>query len=188
MKLSLIAVLFALTSSFQVPDINFTPESEKFSKAVREYQTIWIKEGKRMIEAMEIVSRLKFKEKNITAIVYEGVSWSGSGSSPMKLRASYPSDVKKATLIHELGHRLISDVTKTKEIDEHRALFLILYDIWVKLYGKDFADKSVDVEKKRKGLYDYESAWSWALSFSEKERALKFRQLVSSSRIRSPAG
>src|SRR3989442_12005606 len=95
MKLSLIAVLFALTSSFQVPDINFTPESEEFSEAVREYQTIWIKEGKRMIEAMEIVSRLKFKEKNITAIVYEGVSWSGSGSSPMKLRASYPSDVKK---------------------------------------------------------------------------------------------
>ena len=109
--------------------VSFTPESEKHAQAAREYQDIWSGEGGRIIEAMESVSGLKFVEREVRVIVYEGVSWSGRGSSPMKLRASYPSDVKKATLIHEFGHRLIAMIRKTKEVDEHRALFLILYDI-----------------------------------------------------------
>jgi len=46
------------------------------------------------------------------------------------------------------------------------------------LYGKSFADEMVEVEKKRKGLYDYESAWVWALSLSERERAAKFQVVV----------
>lgn len=73
-------------------------------------------------------------------------------------------------MIHELGHRLLIHVPKTKELDEHRVLFLVLYDIWESLSGRDFADRMVEVEKKRKGLYDYESAWKWALSMSKDER------------------
>lgn len=96
----------------------------------------------------------------------------------MKLRASYPPDVKKATLIHELGHRLLAGIPKTNEIDEHRILFLVLYDIWEKLYGKDFADRMVEVEKKRRGRYDYESAWKWVLVMSKEERAAKFKALT----------
>jgi hypothetical protein len=99
----------------------------------------------------------------------------------MKLRASYPPDVKKATLIHELGHRLLARIPKTTELDEHRVLFLVLYDIWESLYGKGFADRMVEVEKKRKGLYDYESAWKWALSLSKEERATKFKALRESA-------
>jgi hypothetical protein len=68
-------------------------------------------------------------------------------------------------------------VKPTSEIDEHRKLFLVLYDIWVVLYGKDFADKNVAVESRRKGLYDYESAWKWALAMSAEERAAKFKAL-----------
>lgn len=126
---------------------------------------------------MESISGLKLKDAEVRVIVYEGVSMSGYGDGPMKMRASYPSNIKKATLIHELGHRLITDIPKTKEIDEHRVLFLVLYDIWEKLYGKDFADQAVEVEKSRKGLYDYESAWKWALSLSKEERAAKFKAL-----------
>jgi hypothetical protein len=161
--------------------VSFSPEVDKYSQATSEYQAIWRDEGKKIVEAMEQVSGLKFKEKEVQVIVYEGVSWSGIGDHPMKLRASYPSNIKKATLIHELGHRLISGIHKTKEIDEHRVLFLILYDVWEKLYGKDFADKAVEVEKDRKGLYDYESAWKWVLSLSKEERAVKFKTLRESA-------
>jgi hypothetical protein len=128
---------------------------------------------------MEQVSGLKFQETDIQVIVYEGVSNSGFKERPMRLRASYPEDVKKATLVHELGHRLNSQLTsRPKDIDEHRILFLTLYEMWTKLYGKNFADEMVEVEKKRKGLYDYESAWKWALSMNEGERAAKFKAIV----------
>jgi len=165
-------------------NISFSPESEKFTEATREYQKIWSEEGRRMIEAMESVSGLKFQETDIKAIVYEGVSYSGYKESPMKLRASYPTNVKKATLIHELGHRLNNPIIdKPEGIDEHRLLFLYLYDVWEKLYGKSFADEMVVVEKKRKGIYDYEMAWNWALSLSKEERASKLKEALSKNNI-----
>ena len=184
MKVILATLMVAVTSftfaQESMPRVSFSPESEKYAQATAEYQAIWSSEGKRIIEAMESVSGLKFTEKNISVIVYEGVSWSGFGDRPMKLRASYPPDTKKATLVHELGHRLIIPIRIPKEkeeLDEHRVLFLFLYDIWEKLYGKEFADKQVEVEKKRKGTYDYESAWKWALSLSKEERAAQFKEL-----------
>lgn len=165
----------------QAPAIkmNFTPESEKYAEAARQYREIWDAEGGKMIEATEIVSGLKFFETEIAVIVFEGASSSGFGDEPMKLRASYPLEVKKATLIHELGHRLNSQLkSRPKDMDEHRVLFLYLYDVWARLYGRSFADRMVEVEKKRKGIYDYETAWNWALSLSEEERAAKFREIV----------
>jgi len=98
----------------------------------------------------------------------------------MKMCASYTPDIKKATLIHEIGHRHNSRLrNRPKEIDEHRVLFLWLYDVWVKLYGKEFADNAVKVESARKGRYDYESAWKWALALSAEERAARFKEIVS---------
>ena len=179
------AILILVCASFTFAQetklkLNFSPESEEYAKATAEYQALWNSEGKKIIETIESVSGLKFNEKEISVVVYEGTSWSGFGDRPMKLRASYPLDTKKATLVHELGHRLISSIRipKTKtELDEHRVLFLILYDIWEKLYGKEFAESQVEVEKKRKGLYDYESAWQWALSLSKADRAAQFKEL-----------
>ena len=159
--------------------MNFTPESDKYAEATKQYQQIWNAEGGKMTEAMEIVSGLRFSETDIPVIVFEGASSSGFGDRPMKLRASYPEEVKKATLIHELGHRLNSQLkNRPKDIDEHRVLFLYLYDVWTRLYGRSFADRMVEVEKKRKGIYDYETAWNWALSLSEEARATKFKEIV----------
>jgi hypothetical protein len=159
--------------------IHFEPQSptEAFVKAAAEYDALWKAEGPRMVEAMERVTGLPFEEREIRAIIYEGASFSGSGARPMQLRASYPAEVKKATLIHELLHRMLGGVKATGEIDEHRKIFLVLYDIWVTLYGKEFADRNVEVESRRKGLYDYESAWKWALTMSAEERAAKFKML-----------
>ncbi len=107
----------------------------------------------------------------------------------MKSRASYPSEIKKATLIHELGHRLNAKIrNRPNGIDEHRVLFLYLYDVWTRLYGKSFADHAVEVEKQRKGIYDYETAWKWALSMSGQKRASKLREIIHtpSKRLRCP--
>ncbi len=173
---------FAFRQSSEVK-INFSPESEKYAEATKEYQAIWSSESRRIVEGMEKVSGVKFSEHEIQAVIFEGVSSSGFGDTPMKLRASYPLEVKKGTLIHELGHRLLARIPKTKEIDEHRVLFLVLYDIWDSLYGKEFADRMVEVEKKRRGLYDYESAWQWALALSKEERAIKFKALRESATV-----
>ena len=157
--------------------ITFTPESEKFADASKQYQALWSAEGDRMIAALEKVSGMKFTETAFETIVFEGVSRSGRpGGSPMKMRASYTADTKKATLIHEIGHRHISQLEKRPEgIDEHSVLNLILYDIWIDLYGKKFADEQVEIEKARRGPYP--AAWEYALSMTRKERGRKFKEI-----------
>ena len=85
---------------------------------------------------MERGSGLTFLENHVNAVVFEGVSQSGAGDRPMYLRASYPADVKKATLVHEHGHRLIAQLRiRPTDLDEHRVLFLFLYDVWESLWG-----------------------------------------------------
>jgi len=143
--------------------------------ASTEYQSIWKKDGQKIKEIMEKISGLSFSKKEISVIVFEGMSTSGSGDSPMKLRGSYSLPVKKGTLIHELGHRLIEQLkTRPTDLDEHDILFLILYDIWVDIYSQEFADEMVQAEKDRKGYYDYASAWDRALALSKQERRDKF--------------
>lgn len=61
-------------------------------------------------------------------------------------------------------------------------LFLFLYDVWASLWGKDFAATQVRIENGRTGLYDYASAWKWALSISKDERASRFAAIVKTNR------
>ena len=125
--------------------IKFEPadDNKELIEAVKEYEEIWNKEGEKIVSAFENITGAKFIEKEIRVIVYEGISRSGrSVDDPMRLRASYPKDVKKATLIHELGHRFLFDIeSKEQDLDSHQLLFLFLYDIWTELYGEEFADK-----------------------------------------------
>ena len=164
-------------------NIDFVPENSSLEliKATKEYQKIWKKEGKRIIGKMEAISGLNFGEKEIKAIVFEGVSHSGRANvSPMKLRASYQNDLKKAALIHELGHRLLSGHgVKSKGLSSHQILYLILYDIWRDLYGKEFADQQVEIESRRKNpVAPYRESWQWALSKSRVERKKAFAQII----------
>ena len=84
----------------------------------------------------------------IKAIVFEGISNSGYKWKPMRMRASYPPDTKRATLVHELAHRLIADLSSWN-LEEHPIIFLFVYDVWVKLWGQEFADEQVAVESER---------------------------------------
>lgn len=173
--------------------ISFRPESDdgKFTEDVKEYEEIWKTDGEKIISAMTRISGLNFQENHIEAIVYDGISRSGRNTSmPMHFRASYPPEVKNGTLIHELAHRLLFPIVdpaktntnldeKNEDLDSHQVLFLILYDIWTELYGREFADRNVKVENSRKGIYDYEKAWRWALNLGKEKRKEIFERLIS---------
>jgi hypothetical protein len=44
----------------------------------------------------------------------------------------------------------------------------LLYDVWSDLYGKDFTERMVSIER-RIGR-SYEEAWAWALTMTREER------------------
>jgi hypothetical protein len=67
-----------------------------------------------------------------------------------------------------------------RDEEEHAPLFLWLYDVWVALYGEEFAKREVDVEKRRRGPYP--KAWDEALALSSAERAAKWRAIVAERR------
>jgi hypothetical protein len=160
--------------------IEFIHQSDSFAAAAQEYTRLWASEGDRIVRVMEHVSGLAFvysafADTAITAIVFEGVSNSGYRESPMKLRASYPLDTKREAIIHELGHRLQAGLFRHDE-EEHGPLFLWIYDVWVELYGREFADAQVEVEKLRRGPYP--KAWDEALALTPAERATRWRAIV----------
>ena len=172
-------ILFAglLSGEDRILKLDISTKDSSFQNAVQEYQTIWNKEGTRIVQATERATGLRFEDGPIPVVVYEGPSSSGFRDIPMQLRASYPEPTKRGTLVHELAHRLISERV-TKDFEDHPVIFLFVYDVWVELWGKQFADEQVAVESKRRGLYDYESAWKDALKLTAQERAAKFKQFL----------
>jgi hypothetical protein len=159
--------------------VAFSAASDSFAAAVREYEDLWAAEGERIIAAMEDVSGLCFARPSyadtaIAAIVLEQASSSGYRGEPMRMRASYPPATKRATLIHELGHRLQSDLFRQNE-EEHGPLFLWIYDVWTRLYGQPFADEQVQVEKRRRGPYP--AAWDSAMALTPEQRAARWRAI-----------
>jgi hypothetical protein len=160
--------------------IKFAAASDSFAQAVREYERIWVTEGPRIVHAMQRLAGLPFvsplfADTAIVANVREVASNSGFRASPMTLRASYSLDTKKATLIHELGHRLMSGLFRREE-EEHQYLFLWVYDVWVVLYGKTFADEQVVIERARRGPYP--AAWDYALRLTPAERAVAWAAIM----------
>jgi len=156
--------------------LTFVPQSDSFAAAAREYERIWAEDGARVVRAMEAAAGLRFRDTAVRVIVFEGVSESGYRDAvPMRMRASYPPDTKRATLVHELGHRLQEGFFRRDE-EEHGPLFLWLYDAWVALYGREFADAQVAVERRRRGPYP--KAWDDALALSAADRAARWRAIV----------
>jgi len=168
--------------------INFYPEQDnlKFEKAAKEYQKIWEEEGERITKVIEKVSGLRFKEKVINAIIYDEISY----SVPLKLQADLSTQHKKGTLTHELCHRLVvGNNIKIKSgktynswtMAIHKHIDLILYDIWVKLYGEDFAKKEIEYEISLwtgKGISPYKTAWDWALGMTKEQRHDEFQKYL----------
>jgi hypothetical protein len=159
--------------------VTFVAQADSVAAARDAYEALWREEGPHIVRVMERVSGIRFDappyaDTAIAAIVFEGVSSSGYRETPMHLRASYPADTRKATLVHELGHRLQAGVARRDE-DEHEVLFLWLYDAWVALWGPEFADAQVAVERARRGPYP--RAWDAALALDAAGRAARWKAL-----------
>lgn len=163
--------------------VSFVAATDSFASAARTYDSLWASEGPKITAALERAAKLTFADigdTDVTAIVFEGVSNSGFREKPMHLRASYPTDTKRATLMHELGHRLESNLFRASE-DDHSYLFLWLYTAWVAAYGESFAREQVAVEKRRGGVYP--AAWDVALTLSPRDREARWDS-VRASRMR----
>ena len=156
--------------------INFLPDSDinDYSQSIKEYQAIWNTDGGRIFNALTTLSGCQFRETFINAIVYHAKSM----SHPLSLRYSLEPDRKRSAFIHELGHRLLNRfVKKPDTLDRHKFLFLVLYDVFIDLYGENFAKESVEWDSNLGPMY--KEAWEFALSFKTKEeRQGKFKVLM----------
>ena len=162
--------------------INFYPVSaiNDILSSVEEYKNICEKEGESILNSEEKITGLKFKESDIDAIIAERMS----EDYPLTLRASYKYEVKVATIIHELIHRLLHQlgiydlsvkITEDRGLLSHKVNNLLLYAIWVNLYAKEFADNAVLVESSRRDMYKKE--WEWALTQTVDDRRAIFAKL-----------
>lgn len=160
--------------------ITFYPshDDSSLSMATSEYQSIWDTDGDRVSKAIEAAFGLEFTEHSINALIFEGVSQ----SHPLCLRASYPSELKRAGIVHELCHRLsgdfmisVPDISEDLSLGLHKQINLVLYDLWVELYGQEFADENVKAKSERSQTY--KQAWDWALQSSASERKSLFSKL-----------
>ena len=87
------------------------------------HRTIWAQDGARIVAALEARTCMPFPESAVAAFIGDDVSHSGGPEHPMGLRASYDLDVKRATLVHELGHRHLWQLAERHDdVDGHKTL------------------------------------------------------------------
>lgn len=158
------------------PPVSFTPVSPEYAEAAGEYRLLWQAEGPRIAAAMEAATGLAFPTARVDAIVSEGRPMASFDGRTIRLRASYSPAYKKATLAHEIGHRLAFTLPRGSGLDDHRLLYLFLYDVWTDLYGQPFADRMVSIERRIGPAY--ESAWTWALAMTRQERRARLQALM----------
>jgi hypothetical protein len=172
-----IAIACWLLFCAAAPPVSFATAGPRFAGATDEYRAIWEAEGARIVAALEAATGLAFPPAPIEMIVHEGAPMTAYDGRTIRLRAGYSPDYKRATLVHELGHRLSFLLPRDGELDDHRLLYLFLYDVWTDLYGRDFADRMVAIERRIPGGYDYDAAWRWALAMTREEREARLRSL-----------
>jgi hypothetical protein len=163
------------------PPVSFAAPDARFRPAADEYRRIWEGAGERIVGALEAASGLTFPRERIDVTVSRGRPMTSFDGRSMRLRADYSPDYKKATLVHEMGHRLAFTLKRPEGrddgLDDHKLLYLFLYDAWSDLYGPDFADRMAAIERRIGPGYD--SAWSWALAMTREQRRARLAALRS---------
>jgi hypothetical protein len=176
--ISIVASLAALATYAQ-PTVEFVASTPAHQSAARAYRAIWEQDGARLIAAREARTSRKFPETAVAAIVGDAVSDSGGPEHPMSLRASYDLAVKRATLVHELAHRHLWQLTqRLDDVDGHHTLYLILDRVWADVWGPEFAAERVRGESTWNATYDYASAWSWANKLTVDQRGVLWNRLL----------
>ena len=164
------------------PPIAFTSVEARLEPAEAAYRALWQQEGEAIIAALERNAGLPFPPAPIELLVTDSATMTSSDGRTIRMRAGYSPSFAKATLAHEMGHRLALALPRTGEMDDHRVLYLFLYDAWRDLYGRAFADRMVRIERSFRSHYDYDAAWTWALSMTRAERQVRLKWLRSGLR------
>jgi hypothetical protein len=166
-------------SAHTQPAVDFIAATAAHEHAARDYRSIWEQDGPRIVAALEARTCLRFPEAAVGALIGDAVSDSGGPEHPMSLRASYDVDVKRATLVHELGHRHLWQLTqRLDDLDGHRTLYLVLDRVWADVWGDEFADERVLGESSWHSSYDYAAAWAWARDLTVDERGILWNRLL----------
>jgi hypothetical protein len=161
------------------PAVEFTAATAAHESAARTYRSIWEQDGERIVAALEARTCMRFAEPRVAALVGDDVSHSGGPEHAMGLRASYDVDVKRATLVHELAHRHLWQLTqRLDDVDGHRTLYLILEGVWADVWGEDFAAERVNGETSWQASYDYAAAWGWARELTLDQRGMLWNRLL----------
>ncbi|MBV8687796.1 MAG: hypothetical protein JOZ90_05725 [Alphaproteobacteria bacterium] len=168
------ALSFVLLAA-AAPPVTIEPGAPQYAAGADEYRRLWRSEGARIAAALEAETGLAFPPEPIDVIVEEVRPMTSYDGRTIWLRASYSPAYKKGTLVHELGHRLALTLENHGGLDDHRLLYLFLYDSWTDLYGRDFADHMVSIERRIGPNYD--AAWTWALAMTREERRERLRRL-----------
>jgi hypothetical protein len=176
----LLAVFCVCAASARAePAMDFLASTAAHESAARAYRSIWQQDGPRIVAALEARTCMPFQETTVAAIVGDDVSHSGGPEHPMGLRASYDLDVKRATLVHELGHRHLWQLSERLDgIDGHRTLYLVLDLVWADVWGTSFAARSVATESTWQASYDYAGAWNWSRALSVDQRGVLWNRLL----------
>lgn len=179
---ALLAGAFFLIAA--APPVEFVPVGPRFEAGAAEYRAIWRAEGPRIVAAIEAATGIPFPDAPIEAFVSDGPPMTAFDGRSMRLKAGYSPEYKKAVLVHEMGHRLALTLPRPQGADDHRLLYLFLYDVWAELYGRDFAERMVAIERRIPGPYDYDAAWRWALAQSPAQRRARLRAVAARTRPR----
>jgi hypothetical protein len=166
--------------------MRFHPESDReaFVAAAAKYQRLWDEHGEWIVGQLVSVTGLRFAERLLNALVFEGIS----RSHPLCLRASYDTETKLGALIHELAHRLVAGnrarlglppYHPDRNREEHELIDLFLFDVWSDLYGEPFARRQIAVESRYQPFY--REAWKATLALDRAGRAARLAALVAPS-------
>jgi hypothetical protein len=159
--------------------INFHPECDipRFIEGAQEYEKIWKEDGEKITKTIESISGFQFRAEEYNAIILDNKP---SGSYPLILLSSYSLEKKQSTLVHELTHKALrrNEAMKQSELENHKVLNLVLYDIWTELYGSEFADNAIKGEAIWSDIY--KESWDWAMAFSKEERRDEYKKYVAS--------
>src|SRR5262245_11942351 len=175
---SIFACLAAAAARAQ-PAVEFLAATAAHESAARAYREIWEQDGVRIVAALEARTCMRFSEAAVSALVGDAVSDSGGPEHSMSLRASYDLDVKRATLVHELAHRHLWQLTqRLDDVDGHRTLYLILDRVWADVWGQEFSAARVRGEASWHATYDYAAAWDWASKLTVDQRGVLWNRLL----------
>lgn len=169
------AILSAALLCAARPPVTFIPAGPAHVEPMEEYRAIWEREGAQIVAVMEELSGLPYPDLPIDVIVSDASPMTSYDGRSMHLRGRYGATYKKATLVHEFGHRLAFTLGRPEGLDDHSLLYLFLYDVWTDLYGQPFADRMVSIERRIGPAYT--AAWDYALAMSREQRQERLRSL-----------